>query len=76
MRGVRPVKRFAPELIRIYERHILKKLAWGTYDEIQLLENSPDIPACVRLFIRAILDNMETERFDTLSHILASVFQL
>jgi hypothetical protein len=63
-----PVKRFTPELIPVYEVSILKKLAWSTFDEIQSLENSPDIPACVRLFSKAILHDLETGRMDTLNH--------
>jgi hypothetical protein len=63
-----PVRRFAPELIRVYERRMLKKLARSTFDEIQPLEKSPDIPACVRLFARAILHDLDTGRFDTLNH--------
>jgi hypothetical protein len=63
-----PAKRFSPELIRVYEASILKKLAWSTFDEIQPLENSHDIPACMRLFSRAILHDLETGRIDTLNH--------
>jgi hypothetical protein len=66
--AVCPVRRFTPELIRVYETRILKKLAWSTFNEIRTLENSPDIPACVRLFGRAILHDMETGRTDTLNH--------
>jgi hypothetical protein len=62
------VKRFTPEVIRVYEACVFKKLAWSTFDEIQSLENSPDIPACVRLFSRAILYDMETRWADTLAH--------
>jgi hypothetical protein len=63
-----PAKRLSPEIIRVYEVSILKKLAWSTFDEIQSLENSPDIPACVRLFSKAILHDLETGRIDTLNH--------
>jgi hypothetical protein len=63
-----PVRRFTPELIRVYERRILKKLAWGTFDEIHSLENSPNIPACLKLFARALLRDLETGRLDTLNH--------
>jgi hypothetical protein len=36
MMAVCPVRRFTPKLIRVYETHMLKKLAWSTFDEIQL----------------------------------------
>jgi hypothetical protein len=61
-----PTKRFSPELIQVYEASMLKKLAWSTSTDIQLLENSPDIPACVRLLAGVLLDDVETGRIDTL----------
>jgi hypothetical protein len=74
MMAICPVKKFAPELIRVYERRILKKLAWSMFDEIHSLENSPDTPACVKLFSRAILHDLEAGRFDTLNTLLDAVF--
>jgi hypothetical protein len=62
------VRRFAPELIRVYERRILKKLARSTADEIQQLEEAGEFPACLKLFARAILHDLETGRLDTLNH--------
>jgi hypothetical protein len=61
-----PVKRFAPELIRIYAGKMLKKIVCSTLEEIHLLENSPELPACLRLFIGTLICGMESGRFDTL----------
>jgi hypothetical protein len=61
-----PVKRFTPELIRVYAEKMLKRIACGTFEEIRLLENSPELPACLRLFCGTLIRGMESERFDTL----------
>jgi hypothetical protein len=61
-----PVKSFTPELIRLYAEKMLKKIACGTFEEIRLLENSPELPACLRLFIGTLIYGMESGRFDML----------
>jgi hypothetical protein len=61
-----PVKRFTPELIRLYAEKMLKKIACGTFEEIRLLENSQELPACLRLFCGTLIYSMESGQFDTL----------
>jgi hypothetical protein len=61
-----PAKRFAPELIRVYEASVLKKLVSGTVGEVQQLKDSPDIPACVRLLVNLLLSDIEAGRLDAL----------
>jgi hypothetical protein len=61
-----PVKRFAPELIHIYAEKMRKKIACYTLEEIRLLENSPELPACLRLVIGTVICGMESGHFDTL----------
>jgi hypothetical protein len=68
--AVCPVKRFTPELIRLYAEKMLKKLLCGTFEEIRLLENSPELPACLRLFIGTLIYDMEAGRFGTIYAIL------
>jgi hypothetical protein len=61
-----PVKRFTPALIRLYAEKMLKKIACSTFEEIQLLESSPELPACLRLFCGTLTCGMESGRFDML----------
>jgi hypothetical protein len=61
-----PVKRFTPELIRLYAEKMLKKILCGTFEEIRLLENSRGLPGCLRLFIGALIHDMEAGRFGTI----------
>jgi hypothetical protein len=61
-----PVKRFTPELIRVYEKSMLKNIACSTFEEIQLLENTPELPACLRLYIGTLIRDMESGRFDAI----------
>jgi hypothetical protein len=72
--AVCPVRRFTPELMRVYEASILKKMVWGAIGEIQCLKDSPDIPACVRLLAGVLLDDLETGRIDTINRIVAYRF--
>ena len=65
-----PVKRFTPELIRAYEKIMLKKLVSGTVGELQEMGKNPDAPACVRLLADSLFVGIETWRFDTLFGIL------
>jgi hypothetical protein len=69
-----PAKRLSPELIRVCEAAILKKLVLGTIGEMELLENNPDIPACVKLLARVLLDDSETGRADTINDIVVYRF--
>jgi hypothetical protein len=68
MMAVCPVKKFTPELIRVYERRILKRLAWTPAGEIRRMEESRELPVCVRLFAGAVLHDLDAGRFDTLNH--------
>jgi hypothetical protein len=68
-----PIKKFTPELIRIYEGKMLKKIVYGTVEEIRLLENSPELPACVTLLIKVLLYDVEAGRMGTLNSILDSI---
>jgi hypothetical protein len=69
-----PVRRFNPELIRVYEKRILKKLVWDTIGEIQCPKDNPDIPACVRLLAGVLLDDLEAGRIDTINGIVVYRF--
>jgi hypothetical protein len=65
-----PVKRFTPKLIRLYAEKMLKKILCGTFEEIQLLESSPEIPACLRLFCGTLSCDMEAGQVGTIYAIL------
>jgi hypothetical protein len=65
-----PVKRFTPELIRIYEKRMLKRLVYGPFGDLRRLEKNPDTPACLRLLIGGLFRDCEAARLDTLANIL------
>ena len=65
-----PVKRFTSELIRAYEKIMLKKLVSGTVEELRETGKNPKLPACVRLLADSLFVGIEIKRFDTLFGIL------
>jgi hypothetical protein len=66
--AVCPVKRFAPELIRVYARRILERLAWTSVGELGEITVSREFLVCVRLFTGAILHDLDSGRDDVLNH--------
>jgi hypothetical protein len=65
----------APAITGDEAANVLKNLVCATLDEIRQLEEAGEFPACLKLFARAILHDLETGRLDTLN-IPDSMFQL
>jgi hypothetical protein len=57
-----------PAITRNEAANVLKNLVCATLDEIRRMDEAGEFPACMRLFIRAILYDLETGRTDTLNH--------
>jgi hypothetical protein len=65
-----PAKRFTPELIRVYEKSMLKNLLSGTVGELRQMGKNPHVPACVRLLAGSLFSGIEEGRPDILFGIL------